>query len=267
MKVSVAQLYSDLNVTNNLNKIIRQMREAASEGSRVVAFPEAAMAMDLNASAAQLQALANERTGDFLGEIGVVAKALHLDVFVGVYEATDESRPSNDIVHVTCQGTVAGRYEKLHLYDAFGFKESDKVRPGTPKPDGAELYQPEIDGLKFGLMNCYDLRFPELARLYVQRGADVLVYSAGWVAGNHKEMHWSTLLQARAIENTCYVMASDQPPSRSIGLSRTIDPLGLVLAGVATTEGVATTDITRERLDEAREALPSLRHRRYRVFA
>ncbi len=112
----------------------------------------------------------------------------------------------------TAPGVLA-RYRKLHLYDAFGQRESDWVEPG-------ELAEPEtfeLDGLRFGLMTCYDLRFPEVGRLLADAGADVFVVPAEWVRGPLKEHHWRTLLHARAIENTVFVAAADHPPPLGVG--------------------------------------------------
>ena len=112
-------------------------------------------------------------------------------------------------------------------------------------------------------MTCYDLRFPELARALVDRGAEMIVVPAAWVAGPGKIDHWRTLLGARAIENTVYVAAVGQPAPRYCGTSMVIDPLGRVLAK-ACPEGetvlTATADATV--LAEARRTNPSLANRR-----
>ena len=86
----------------------------------------------------------------------------------------------------------------------------------------------EIAGWQVGLMTCYDLRFPELARLLVDAGAELLVLPAAWVAGPRKVDHWRTLVRARAIENTVYVAAAGQPGPRYSGHSLVVDPLDMV---------------------------------------
>ncbi len=124
-----------------------------------------------------------------------------------------------------------------------------------------------MGGLRFGLLNCYDLRFPEMARALVDRGADVLLVGSGWVPGPLKELHWETLLRARAIENTCYVAAACQGAPASIGLSMIVDPNGQVAASVAGNEGIAAATLRAERLLSVRKVLPCLEHRRYAVVA
>ena len=122
-------------------------------------------------------------------------------------------------------GRATAAYRKIHLYDSFGYRESDALTPGRSEPVTVDL-----DGLRLGLMTCYDLRFPELARALVDPGADVLVVPAAWVAGPRKVDHWRTLVRARAIENTVYVVAAGQPGPRYTGHSMVVDPLGDVLA-------------------------------------
>ena len=95
---------------------------------------------------------------------------------------------------------------------------------GSPEPVVAE-----VAGFSVGLMTCYDLRFPEHARALVDRGAEVLAVPAAWVAGERKVDHWRTLLRARAIENTVFVVAAAQPGPRYTGHSMVVDPLGDVL--------------------------------------
>ena len=120
--------------------------------------------------------------------------------------------------------------------------------------------------VQVGFATCYDLRFPELFRSLVSRGAQVLALPAAWVSGPMKEEHWFTLLRARAIENTCYVLGADQVGRRIIGRSAAFDPMGLPLLDLGTAqEAVGLVDIDLDRLAEVRELLPSLSHRRFSV--
>jgi predicted amidohydrolase len=120
----------------------------------------------------------------------------------------------------------------------------------------------EVGGLTVGLMTCYDLRFPELGRLLVERGADVLVVPAAWMAGDRKVDHWRTLVLARAIENTAYVVAAAQPTPRYTGHSMVVDPRGDVLAEAGDGDEVITAVLERDVLEEARRTNPSLANRR-----
>jgi predicted amidohydrolase len=114
-------------------------------------------------------------------------------------------------------------------------------------------------------MTCYDLRFPELSRALVDKGADVLVVPAAWVRGPLKEHHWTTLLTARAIENTCYVVAAAQNGKKYSGLSQVIDPQGIAVAAVGEGDGYAVAELSGDRLSGVRERNPSLVNRRFSV--
>ncbi|MDN5746727.1 MAG: hydrolase, partial [Nocardioidaceae bacterium] len=152
-------------------------------------------------------------------------------------------------------------YRKVHLYDSFGYAESERLTPGAVEPVVVD-----VAGWQVGLMTCYDLRFPELARALVDRGAEVLVVPAAWVAGPRKVRHWRTLLTARAIENTTYVVAAGQPAPRYCGHSLVIDPLGEIVAEAGSGEGerpeTLRAELSRAVLEEARRVNPSLANRR-----
>ncbi len=168
--------------------------------------------------------------------------------------SADPDRPFNTLV---VRGAAQADYRKIHLYDSFGYRESDRLSAG---PIGESLV--EVAGFTVGLMTCYDLRFPELARALVTAGAEVLVVPAAWVAGPRKVDHWRTLVRARAIENTVYVVAAAQPAPRYSGHSLVVDPLGDVLAEAGDDPEVLTAVLRREALEEARRTNPSLVNRR-----
>ena len=151
-------------------------------------------------------------------------------------------------------------YRKIHLYDSFGYRESDRLLAGEHDPAAPALV--ELDGWRLGLMTCYDLRFPELARRLVDAGAEVLVVPAAWVAGERKVDHWRTLARARAIENTAYVVAAGQPAPRYSGHSLVVDPFGDVLAEAGEGADLVRADLDPARLAEARRTNPSLANRR-----
>src|SRR6478609_7972931 len=172
-----------------------------------------------------------------------------------MFEAGDDpDRPFNTLV---LRGAAHASYRKIHLYDSFGYRESDRLSAGDPVPVVVDL-----GGFGVGLMTCYDLRFPELARRLVDLGAEVLVVPAAWVAGPRKVEHWRTLARARAVENTVFVVAAGQPGPRYAGHSLVVDPLGDVLAEAGEGEEVQTATLTREVLEDARRTNPSLANRR-----
>ena len=113
-------------------------------------------------------------------------------------------------------------------------------------------------------MTCYDVRFPEVARSLAVRGADVIIVSAAWVRGRLKERHWKLMTAARALENTCYVLACSEVSARNIGCSSVIDPLGEVIAQAGDGQaGMLIARLHREVLESARRTLPVLENRRF----
>ena len=138
----------------------------------------------------------------------------------GMFEAADDpARPMNTLV--LADGDELTSYRKIHLYDSFGYRESDTISAGVVEPCPIK-----VRGFPVGLMTCYDLRFPELARTLVEQGAEALVVPAAWVAGDRKVEHWRTLLRARAIENTVWVIGVGQPAPRYSGHTMVVAPDG-----------------------------------------
>jgi predicted amidohydrolase len=260
--VAVAQFAPTADTHANLQTIEHLTTTATGRGARVVVFPEYSSYF-VDPFDASLAENAQSLDGPFVGELTRIARGHDVVVVAGLLErAGDERRVRNTVVAVGADGSLA-HYRKLHLYDAFGQRESDWIEPG-------ELDEPrtfEFGGLRFGLMTCYDLRFPEVGRLLVDAGADVFLVPAEWVRGPLKEHHWRTLLHARAIENTVFVAAADHPPPLGVGSSLIVDPQGVELAGVGTATDVAVAHLDVSAVERVRRVNPSLRLRRLGVIA
>lgn len=264
LSVAVAQFAAIADVTSNISSLEFFAEAAAREGAEVVVFPEASM-YSFNASAADIANCARRDGEHFEAAIRGLAARLGLVIVAGMYADSGGPLARNVFIVAGPDGKRLGSYEKLHLYDAFHNRESEKSVRAPLLDDFAEACIFEYGGLRFGLMAAYDLRFPEMARVLIDRGANVLLVGADWVSGPLKELHWETLLRARAIENTCFVAASCQSPPLSVGMSMIVDPNGLPMATVAGDSGVAVARLSEARLRSVREALPCLEHRRYRV--
>jgi predicted amidohydrolase len=231
----------------------RELSGLVPDDVDLVVLPEA-FARDFGAPGSDVGADAESLDGPFVTEVTQVAETYAMTVVAGMFEASeDPARPWNTLV-VRGPG-LAASYRKIHLYDSFGFCESDRISAGPATPQVVA-----VGGFTVGLMTCYDLRFPELARALTDRGAEILVVPAAWVAGPRKAEHWQTLVRARAIENTCFVVAVGQPGPRYTGHSMAVDPCVIVHAGELPV--LLRARLERSVLDEARRTNPSLANRR-----
>ncbi|MDQ4214083.1 carbon-nitrogen hydrolase family protein [Microbacterium capsulatum] len=256
---AVCQFAPAASRAGNRARIGELVAQAAGRGARLVVLPEYSSYF-VEPMDETLAANAEELDDAFTAELGRLAAVHGVVVVAGMVERADAGRIRNTLVAVDRSGILAV-YRKQHLYDAFGQTESRWIEPGG-LGDAATFV---VDGLTFGLMTCYDLRFPEVARTLVDAGAEVLVVPAEWVRGALKEHHWTTLLAARAIESTAYVVAADHPTPVGVGHSAVIDPQGVTLAGVGTGEGIGVAELEAAAVARVREVNPVLRLRRYRV--
>lgn len=263
MNTAICQMNSGTDKSENLATIERLAVDAARQGARIAVFPEFAMYCTATLSSDFLAA-AESLDGEFVTQLARISTETGLTIVAGMHEVSDDAdRVMNTTVVVDPADGLIRRYHKQHLYDAFGFKESDYVCPG---PSGESLHF-DVDDVRFGLLTCYDLRFPEAARLHADAGVHVLLYPAAWAPGPRKEDHWNTLVRARAIENTFYVAAVSQAPGSGTGGSLIVDPMGVVLTEIGESELTATASISIERIEVVRKNNPSLQNRRYRVEA
>lgn len=257
--IAVGQFAPTADKRANLVEIERLARDAKDRGARLALFPEYSSYF-VNPMDDSLVANAEPVDGAFVSRLTELAGTLDMHLVAGLVEIGEAGRVRNTAVAVDGSGVVA-LYRKQHLYDAFGQRESEWVEAGAL--DAPQTFL--VDGLRFGLMTCYDLRFPELSRAIVDAGADALLVPAEWVRGPLKEHHWSTLLTARAIENTVFVAAADHPAPIGVGRSTVIDPQGIALASLGADAGLAVAWIGPEAIERTRAVNPALRLRRYRV--
>jgi len=261
MQIAIGQFASGDDTAANLARVGDLVKQAASAGARLLVLPEYSM-FTVPVMDDRFVATAEPLDGRFVTELGHLAQTHDIHIVAGMNETiTGEDRIHNTVVAMAPHRSIVATYRKIHLYDAFGYRESDMVQAGplaTP-----ETFQ--VDGITFGIQTCYDLRFPEVTRTIVDAGADVLLLPAAWMAGPLKEDHWTTLVRARAIENTIYVAAADQNAPVGSGASIVVDPMGVVIAGLGEREGVAVAEIDPARLSAVRAKNPALTLRRYTV--
>lgn len=263
MKVGVIQFKASIKKEDNLKKIISYISKASSKNATLCAFPEFMMFYtNSSQTAKQLANLAETINGNFVTTIAKTAKTNHIQVIGSFYEKSrKKDRVYDTSFVVDTLGKVISTYRKIHLYDALGFKESDKM------VSGSKITKPVKTSLgKIGMMICYDLRFPEMARSLAVAGSEVLVVPSAWVKGNMKEEHWITINKTRAIENGCYVIAPDQVGNIYCGRSLVVDPYGKILLDMKKKQGIDFVNIDLNKVKQTRKVLPLLKNRRTDIY-
>lgn len=256
MKAALGQFAVSREWQENLATATRLMSEVKVAGADLLLLPEGILARDITDPDIVLKT-AQPLDGPFMQGVLAASKGSVLTTLFCIHVPNGKGRVFN--IHVAVRdGAIVAAYRKLHLYDAFSALESTNVEPGTEVPPLLD-----IAGLKCGLMTCYDVRFPELARRLALDGADVLLLPAAWVRGLGKEAHWDVLVTARALENTCYVIATGECGPRNIGASMVVDPLGVAVARAGEAPALIYADIDPARIAAARAALPVLANRRF----
>ncbi|HEX6232613.1 MAG TPA: carbon-nitrogen hydrolase family protein [Jiangellaceae bacterium] len=257
MRVALVQLAAGLDPAANIAEINRLTGGVTAD---LIILPEAVM-HDFGPVDTPLGPAAQNLEGPFVAALMQLGRRTGAVVIGGMFEKSgDPDRPYNTLVAVGSDGTLLAAYRKIHLYDSFGYRESDRLQPG----ELAATVVP-VGELAVGLMTCYDLRFPEHARALVDAGATVLAVPAAWVRGPLKEDHWLTLLRARAIENTVYVAAAAQCGRQYCGQSALIDPLGVAVFSLGEDEGIAIGRMDKNRISSVRARNPALEHRRWPI--
>ncbi|MGI0495135.1 carbon-nitrogen hydrolase family protein [Alkalinema pantanalense CENA528] len=252
----------------DLKKNLAQAEElidlAVRRGAELIGLPENFSFLgDEDAKIAQAEAIATE-SEKFLK---TMAQRYQVTILGGGYPVSaGDGKVYNTALLVDIDGQEVAHYQKAHLFDVNvpdgnTYLESATVVPGTKLPD---LYASKDLG-NIGLSICYDVRFPELFRHLSQAGADVVFVPAAFTAYTGKD-HWQVLLQARAIENTCYIIAPAQTGwhnsiRQSHGHALIIDPWGTVLSDAGTEPGFAIAEINPTRIQQVRRQMPSLQHR------
>lgn len=269
LRAAAIQLKAKGDFAKNILAAERQIQLAVKDGARLVVLPEHfAYYNEKNLMAAATREMVN--TGPARSFFSEQAKKYNIWLVAGtlpLFRKDDNSKPYAVSLLYDPDGYESARYEKVHLFDvkvqATGkrYRESDRYQPGE-QPVTASIN----DGI-IGMSVCYDLRFPEYYRLLVEQGAEIIVVPSAFTAATG-EAHWRLLLQARAIENLCYVVAAnicdrDHPGKPTWGGSAIIDPWGKVLAEMEDEEGYIIAVIDREYLARQRSNMPVLEHRRF----
>ena len=265
-KAAIVQMKSSVDKELNLAHSLKLINEASKKKARLICFPEFQMAYSPPQQKSEsLHKIAEKITGNFVSTLSNSAKQNRITVIATLYEIINTNDKNHKVfdtgVIINELGKLQTIYRKVHLYDALGFKESEKLLAGSiiEKPSKTSVG-------KLGLLICYDMRFPEISRILTVNGANILVSPSAWVAGFMKREHWEIMVRARAIENGVYVLAPNQVGNIYCGHSMAVDPFGATIIDMENREGIAFIDIDCSKIDTTRRTLPLLTNRRTDVY-
>ncbi len=269
MKAALLQLCSSDDPAANLTQTLALVQDAARQGAMLISTPEVTNCVSLN-RAHQQEVLQTE--GEDLTLAGLRKAATDLGIWLHIGSlalATEGPLFANRSFLIRPDGSIAARYDKIHMFDVEvskteTFRESDGYQPG------AQAVVAPVDDTALGLTICYDLRFAYLYRALAKAGAQVLMIPAAFspVTG---AAHWEPLLRTRAIETGCFVLAAaqtgthpstDEKVRKTYGHSMVVAPWGEVLLDAGEAVGAHLVDLDLSQVAEARRRVPALTHDR-----
>jgi predicted amidohydrolase len=262
MRIALAQIQAGTEPADNLKLVDEYTRRAADSGADLVLFPENTMCR----IGRSLADVAEPLDGPWADGVRAIAAGAGITVVAGMFVPSDErdGRPRVTNTLVASGKGVDAHYDKIHLYDAFGFTESRTVAPGN------EPVVITVDGVGVGLTLCYDIRFPELYVELARRGAQVITVHASWGTGPGKLEQWNLLARARALDTGSFVAAVGQAypgdeiaalGPTGVGGSVVASPLGEVVDVAGADPTLLVTDIDTDTVASVRDTIAVLRNR------
>lgn len=271
MRVAILQMNASDDPEENLASLRTMLREAKDQGAQFALTPEVSNVLSFSRKH-QEDVVVCEADDPVLKGLRTQAQELDMWILAGslaLQSEPPETRFANRSILIDPRGEIHARYDKIHMFDvAVSAEETYRESAGFAPGDKAVLAQTDIGNI--GMTICYDLRFGYLHRALAQAGAQIITCPAAFSPGTGPA-HWQPLLQARAIETGCYVLApaqtgrhkASQGKSRATyGHSMVISPWGDVLLDAGTEPGVHCIDIDLAQVDAARRKVPSLTHDR-----
>ncbi len=258
MRIALAQILSGTDPSANLELVEDYTRRAADAGASLVLFPEATMCR----FGVKLAAVAEPLDGPWADGVRRIAASAGVTVVAGMFVPADDGRVTNTLI--ASGPNVDAHYDKIYLYDAFGFTESRTVAPGH------EPVVISVDGVGVGLSLCYDIRFPELYVELARRGAHLITVHASWGSGPGKLDQWTLLARARALDTASFVAAVGQAypgdeiaavGPTGVGGSVVASPLGEVVVAAGTDPDLLVTDVDTDAVEPVRDTIAVLRNR------
>ena len=265
-KLALCQMLVKSDKQENLKKAESMIREAHQGGARMIALPEM---FNCPYDSAVFQAFAEVADGETVKRMSALAKEL------GIYLISGSIPEKSDVaIYNTCfvfdpKGQIIGKHRKVHLFDiaikgGIQFKESSVLGRGN------DITVVETEFCKIGIAICYDMRFPELIRLMSLKGAKLIIVPGAFNMTTGPA-HWELTMKARALDNQVYFAAVS--PARDMtasyhayGHSGVVNPWGAFSGQIDEKEGIVFADIDLDYLEEIRQQLPLMLHRREDVY-
>jgi len=266
-KMAAIQMASGPNVEANLLEAERLITRAAEAGAELVVLPENFAIMGMSEAD---KVTIRERAGEGRIQSYLSDQARRHGVWiVGGTIPLECDHP--DKIFAACllfdpRGQQVARYDKIHLFDVHIVDSGERYVESETIASGNDVVVADTPFGRLGLAVCYDLRFPELFRAMLDRGAEIVALPAAFTAMTGKA-HWECLVRARAIENMIYVLAAAQGGyhvngRETFGDSMVVDPWGAVLDRLRHGSGVVMAGIDRGRLQSTRRNFPCIQHRK-----
>ncbi len=258
MRIALAQIQSGTDPAANLELVEDYTRRAADAGATLVLFPEATMCR----FGVPLAPIAEPLDGAWADGVRRITEGAGVTVVAGMFVPADDGRVTNTLI--ASGAGVDAHYDKIYLYDAYGFTESRTVAPGE-RPVVIT-----VDGVGVGLSLCYDIRFPELYVELARRGAELITVHASWGSGPGKLEQWTLLARARALDTTSFIAAVGQAypgdelaeaGPTGVGGSVVASPLGEVVTVAGPDPQLLVTDVDLDAVQPARDTIAVLRNR------
>ncbi|MCW3982276.1 MAG: carbon-nitrogen hydrolase family protein [Candidatus Bathyarchaeota archaeon] len=246
LSVGCHQLSLSPRKAENLDKVLDLMEES---DACIDVFPEYTMGVpESGLTRRYVQLNAEPLTGEFVNK--VLEKTSQKRSAVVFTTFLLEGRSVYNAAILAYDGEIKTIYRKIHLFDAFGYRESELFEAGR------RLALTRFRAFRVGLAVCFDLRFPELFRALASRGADLFIVPSGWYRGEHKVDQWRILTKARAHENNSYLIGVNQTRPLFIGHSTVVSPMGNTVREVQEEPASFTARLSRQEVEEAKKLLP-----------
>ncbi len=260
--IGILQIEATNDKNINIERAYKLIRQYGKVEANVIVFPEYFMSPINTLTPQELYSIAEQVDGEFSRKLVNIAREYNANLIVPIFERSKiYPKVYNTIILIQPNENVRVVYRKIHLFDAYGYRESDYMLKGDKLSEIIEL-----NNTKIAFSVCFDIRFPELYRIYALKGVEVVISPSAWFKGPLKEETIRFLAQARAHENTIYLVIANQTGKMFTGRSFIVDPLGVILLDLGIDEKYYEYTIDVDYIQKVRRILPVLNLRRTDLY-